>query len=82
MPPVSAAANCASPFTPLFALLTDAQIALLALLAQGMTVANAAGALDMRGSTPYVQLKNARNRLGCASNEEALRKARDLGLVG
>lgn len=62
-------------------LLTDAQIALLSLLAQGMTVADAAGALDMKGSTPYVHLKNSRDRLGCASNEEAVRKAKDLGLV-
>ncbi|NSW58699.1 MAG: recombinase family protein [Armatimonadetes bacterium] len=62
-------------------LLTDAQVALLSLLAQGMTVADAARALDMKGSTPYVHLKNSRDRLGCASNEEAVRKAKDLGLV-
>lgn len=62
-------------------LLTEAQIALLSLLAQGMTVADAARALDMKGSTPYVHLKNSRDRLGCASNEEAVRKAKDLGLV-
>lgn len=62
-------------------LLTDAQIALLSLLAQGMTVADAAGALEMMGSTPYVPLKDSRDRLGCASNEEAVRKAKELGLL-
>ena len=32
-------------------------------------------------NTAYVQLKNPRDRLGCASNEETVRKAKDLGLV-
>lgn len=63
-------------------LLTEAQTGLLSLLAQGMTVAAAAQALDISANTAYVHLKNCRDRLGCASNEEAVRKARDIGLIG
>ncbi|NSW58655.1 MAG: hypothetical protein HPY44_21795 [Armatimonadetes bacterium] len=63
-------------------LLTDAQRALLSHLDKGASVARATEALGISINTAYVQLKNSRDRLGCAGNEGSVRKAKDLGLVG
>ena len=63
-------------------LLTPAQIELLSAIREGMTALAAGERLGMSGSTVYVHLKNCRDRLGAASNEEAVRKAQALGYVG
>jgi DNA-binding CsgD family transcriptional regulator len=62
-------------------LLTNAHTQLLTLLRAGLTVKAAATQLGISGNTAYVQLKNCRDRLGVMSNDEAVRKAVDLGLV-
>lgn len=62
-------------------LLTDGQCRLLQALASGMRVKKAAAKLGIADKTAYVQLMNCRARLGVASNEEAVRKARDLGYI-
>ncbi len=61
--------------------LTQAQCKLLSLLADGGSVQTAAGELTISVNTAYVQLKNCRDRLGAGSNEEAIKKAAELGYV-
>jgi DNA-binding NarL/FixJ family response regulator len=63
-------------------LLTDAQTRLLSSLSDGLTPKAAADKLGISVSTAYVQVKNCRDRLGVATTEEAVRKAKDLGYVG
>jgi DNA-binding CsgD family transcriptional regulator len=63
-------------------ILTAAQSSLLATLRDGAAPKQAAAELGISENTAYVQLKNCRDRLGVGSNEEAVRKAQDLGLIG
>ena len=62
-------------------LLTEAHVQLLSLLAKGISIKEASAQLGMKGSTPYVHLKNCRDRLGTASIDETVRKAIELGYV-
>ncbi|MGC9319599.1 MAG: recombinase family protein [Armatimonadota bacterium] len=61
--------------------LTDAQKQVLSLYAEGLTGLKIAEQLGTGPSTPYVHLKNCRDRLGCTSNEDAVRHAKKMGYI-
>lgn len=62
-------------------LLTEAQQRVLSLVRQKLSTCQIAEALGTRPNTVYVQLRDARLRLGAATTEQAVEKAVDLGLV-
>jgi site-specific DNA recombinase len=62
-------------------LLTEAQVRVLSLTRQGLTPAKIGEAQQTSVNTIYVQLRDARLRLGVATNEEAVEKAVSLGLI-
>ncbi len=63
-------------------LLTDRQTEVLTLWAEGLKADQVADELEIGSpTTVYVHLKDCRDRLGCASNEEAVRQARKLGYI-
>lgn len=62
-------------------LLTEAQARLLSHMATGLSVKSAADAIGISPNTAYVHLQNARQRVGSASNEELVKRTRDLGLL-
>lgn len=62
-------------------ILTASQSGLLAALRGGAAPKQAAAELGISENTAYVQLRNCRERLGVGSNEEAVRKAVELGFV-
>lgn len=62
--------------------LTDTQSQVLSLHGEGLDGPKIADRLGMQPSTVYVHLKNCRDRLGRATNEEAVKHAREMGYVG
>ena len=62
-------------------LLTEAQVEVLSLLAKGSKPQDIAKRRAGSAITVYVQLKDCRDRLGVATNEEAVKKAQELGYV-
>lgn len=63
-------------------LLTEAHVRVLTLARQGLTPARIGEAQNTSVNTVYVQLRDARQRLGAATTEEAVEKAVSLGLLG
>lgn len=61
--------------------LTDTQKQVLSLHAGGLAGPEIAERLDIEPSTVYVHLKNCRDRLGRATNEEAAKHAREMGYI-
>jgi site-specific DNA recombinase len=62
--------------------LTDTQSRVLSLHGEGLTGPEIAERLDIGStSTVYVHLKNCRDRLGRATNEEAIKHAREMGYI-
>lgn len=62
-------------------LLTGGQRRPLQLLGAGRSLTEVVGDLGMSVNAGYVQLKHLRDCPGLASNEEVVRKARELGYV-
>lgn len=61
--------------------LTDRQLALLQLLADGRSIAQIAEAQNITAQTVYNTLRNARLRIGGANHDELLDIARQRGLI-
>lgn len=62
-------------------LLTEAHVRVLSLARQGLTPVQIGETQNTSVNTVYVQLRDARLRLGVATNEEAVEKALSLGLI-
>jgi DNA-binding CsgD family transcriptional regulator len=62
-------------------LLTEAQCRVLSLVRQRLNTYQIAEALSTKPNTVYVQLRDARLRLGAATTKQAVEKAVDLGLI-
>lgn len=54
---------------------------MLSLHGEGLAGREIGGRLGMSPSTVYVHLKNCRDRLGRATNEEAVKHAREMGYI-